>query len=107
MLRFAYEILRNENSGIIKLLALNGWVGFTDPHTGLDTRAYTASLVVTPEQFSAMNLQRVDPLAAFNALKGKSSGKLIDIIPIEPALNLKRTDSRFVDARAVLDPLRG
>ncbi len=54
---------------------------------------------------AALNLQHLDPLPAFQALKGKSSGKLIDIVPIEPTLNLKRSDSRFVDAKAVLDSL--
>ena len=105
MLRTSYEILRNRDSDVIKLLALNGWVDFIDPHTGQDTRAYTASLLVSPEQLAALNLQRIDPFAAFGNLKGRSSGKLIDIIPIEPALNLRRADSRFVDARAVLDAL--
>jgi restriction system protein len=105
MLRVAYEILRSDSFGTIKLLALNGWVDYIDPHTGRETRAYTASLVVTGEQMEAMNLHQVDPLAAFYALRGKSSGKLIEIIPIEPALNLKRTDSRFVDAKGVLDSL--
>lgn len=105
MLRTAYEILRNDGFGTIKLLALNGWIDYIDPHTGRETRAYTASLVLTAEQIAALHLQRVDALAAFHALKGKSSGKLIEIIPIEPTLNLKKNDSRFVDAKAVLDTL--
>ncbi len=105
ILRVAHEILRNNIPGVIKLLALNGWVSFTDPHTGLGTRAYTASILVTAEQLSSINLKKVDPLAAFLNLKGKSAGKLIDIIPIEPTLKLKKTDSRFIDARSVLDSL--
>lgn len=52
-----------------------------------------------------LKLEHVDALAAFHALKGKSSGKLIEIIPIEPTLNLKTNDARFVDAKAVLDSL--
>jgi len=105
MLRVAFEIFRNDDAQVIKLLALNGWVEFIDPQTGLDTRAYTASLLVKRDQVSGLNLSKIEPLVAFNALKGKSSGKLIEIIPIEPSLNLKRTDARFVEARAVLDSL--
>ena len=105
MLRVAYEICRNDGSETIKLLVLNGWVDFINPQTGLDTRAYTASLIANPKQITGLNLAKIDPLSAFNALKGKSSGKLIEIIPIEPSLNLKRTDARFVNARAVLDSL--
>jgi restriction endonuclease Mrr len=105
MLRVAYEILRSDPFDTIKLLVLNGWVDYLDPHTGRATRAYTASVVLTAEQVGALDLQHIDPLAAFQTLKGKSAGKLIEIVPIEPALNLKRTDSRFVDAKAVLDSL--
>jgi restriction system protein len=105
MLRAALEIFRNAESSVVQLLALNGWVSFHHPHTGLDTRAYTAALLVEREQIASLNLNRIDPLAAFQALKGKSAGKLIEIIPVEPALNMKRTDSRFVDARDVLDSL--
>ena len=105
MLRVAYEILRNDAFQTLKLLALNGWVDYIDPHTGHETRAYTSSLVLAGEQMSALNLRHLDPLAAFQTLKGKSSGKLIDIVPIEPTLNLKRSDSRFVDAKEVLNSL--
>jgi restriction system protein len=105
MLRAALEIFRNDESSVVQLLALNGWVSFHHPHTGLDTRAYTAALLVEREQIVSLNLNRIDPLAAFQALKGKSAGKLIEIIPTEPVLNMKRTDSRFVDAKDVLDSL--
>ena len=107
LLRLAYELFRNDNSGTIKLLVLNGWVNFDDPKTGINTRAYTASLMLERSQMESMNLRQVDPLAAFQTLKGKSAGKLIEIIPIEPTLNLKRADSRFVDAKAVLSTLDG
>lgn len=105
LLRAAFEIFRNAESSVVQLLALNGWVSFNHPQTGLDTRAYTAALLVEREQTVSLNLNRIDPLAAFQALKGKSAGKLIEIIPIEPALNMKRTDSRFVDAKDVLESL--
>jgi restriction system protein len=107
LLRVAFELFRNDASETIKLLVLNGWIKFHDPNTGIDTKAYTASLMVERHQIVSLNLKKVDPVAAFQALSGKSAGKLIDIIPIEPALNLKRTDSRFVDAKAVLHTLDG
>ncbi len=107
LLRFAYELFRNDDSETIGLLVLNGWVRFQDPNTGIDTKAYTASLMVERPQILYLNLRKVEPLAAFQKLNGKSAGKIIDIIPIEPSLNLKRTDSRFVDAKAVLNTLNG
>jgi restriction system protein len=103
LLRFGFEIARNDVSDTINLLVVNGWVRFLEPATGLETKAYTASLMVEPHQLAALNLKNVDPLAAFQNLHGKSAGRLIEIVPIEPALKLPTTDSRFVDAREILN----
>jgi hypothetical protein len=105
LLRVACEVLRNDDAEIIKLLVLNGWVRFDDPRTGVNRQAYTASLVVEPNQLASLNLNKIDPLAAFESLHGKSAGRLIEIIPIEPTLSLNRKDSRFVDAKEVLNVL--
>jgi restriction system protein len=105
LLRVACEVLRNDDAEIIKLLVLNGWVRFDDPRTGVNRKAYTASLVVEPNQLASLNLNKIDPLAAFDNLHGKSAGRLIEIIPIEPTLSLNRKDSRFVDAKEVLNVL--
>jgi restriction system protein len=105
LLRVAHELFLNDQAEIIKLLVLNGWVEFDDPSTGARTKAYTASLMVERDQVIALNLGKIDPLVAFDNLHGKSAGKLIEIIPIEPTLSLDRKDSRFVDAKAVLGSL--
>lgn len=105
LLRFAYEIFRNDDGQIVKLLVLNGWIKFDDPSTGINTKAYTASLMVERSQITGLNLQKIEPLAAFDSLHGKSAGRLVEIIPIEPTLSLNRKDSRFVDAKAVLGML--
>ena len=102
LLRIAYEVFRNDTDEIINLLVVNGWVKFDDPATGINTKAYTASLMVTREQIITLNLTKIDPLVAFDNLHGKSAGKLIEIIPIEPMLSLNRKDSRFVNAKEVL-----
>ncbi len=105
LLRTVYEVFRNDAGGSIDLLVVNGWVQFDDPATGKNTKAYTASLMVTRAQVTALNLAKIDPIVAFNNLHGKSAGKLIEIIPIEPVLSLNRTDSRFVNAKEVLKGL--
>ncbi len=103
LLRIGFEIARNDVSNTIKLLVLNGWVNYLEPATGFDTKAYTASLMAELYQLATLNIRNVDPIAAFQHLHGKSAGKLIEIVPIEPMLNLKRNDSRFVDAKDVLN----
>lgn len=105
LLRTAHEIFRNDLDKTINLLVVNGWVKFDDPRTGINTKAYTASLMVAREQMTALNLAKINPLLAFESLRGKSAGKLIEIIPIEPVLSLNRQDSRFVNAKEVLSAL--
>jgi restriction system protein len=105
LLRIASEVFRNDTDEIIKLLVVNGWVKFDDPATGVNTKAYTASLMVERDQIVTLNLSKIDPLVAFDNLHGKSAGRLIEIIPIEPMLSLNRKDSRFVDAKEVLSGL--
>jgi restriction system protein len=73
--------------------------------TGINTKAYTASLMVASDQITTLNLTKIDPLVAFDNLHGKSAGRLIEIIPIEPMLSLNRKDSRFVNAKEVLKGL--
>jgi Restriction endonuclease len=102
LLRTAYEVFRNDTDGTIKLLVVNGWVKFDDPATGTNRKAYTASLMVERGQITALNLTKIDPIMAFSNLHGKSAGRLVEIIPIEPVLSLNRNDSRFVNAREVL-----
>lgn len=105
LLRAAYEIFRNDISDSVNLLVLNGWVSFDDPATGVNTKAYTASLMIERGQITGLNLAKIDPIIAFNNLHGKSAGKLVEIIPIEPVLSLNRRDSRFVNAKEVLSGL--
>lgn len=105
ILRTAYEIFRNDDAGVIKLLVVNGWVEFDDPSTGNKARTYTASLAVTKKQIVDLNLEKIDPIFAFSNLKGKSAGKLIDIIPVTPVMSLDRKDKRFIETKEVLGKL--
>ena len=105
ILRVAFEIFRNDKNKVINLLAINGRVEYDDPATGNKTKTYTSSLVCNREQILALNLSKLDPLAAFLNLKGKTSGTIIDIIPITPTLTLNREDRRFIDTREVLETL--
>lgn len=105
VLRTAYEIFVNDVSGVIKLLVVNGWVEFNDPKTGMRTKTYTASLVVEKSQMDGMILSKLDPVSAFSNLKGKSAGKLIDIIPVSPIMSLDRKDKRFIETKDVLNKL--
>lgn len=103
MLRVAYEIFVNDESGTIKLLVLNGWVEYDNPATGKRAKTYTSSLGVTRDQILKLTLSKLDPHVAFVTLKGKSAGALIDIIPITPTMSLNRKDKRFIETREILN----
>ncbi len=105
MLRYAYDVFVSDSENKISLLVVNGWVEYDNPATGLKTRTYTSSLVVEREQILAINLEKLDPIVAFANLKGKSAGKLIDIIPVTPVMTLNTKDKRFIDTKEVLDKL--
>jgi Restriction endonuclease len=105
ILRIAYEIFRADSLQKIKILVVNGWIEFDDPSTGAHTETYTASLMVGRGQILGLTLQKLEPLVAFTALKGKSAGKLVEVVPIIPTLSLNRSDSRFVDSKEVLNTL--
>jgi restriction system protein len=105
ILRIAYEIMRNDTANTIKLLVVNGWVEYNNPATGLLTRAYTSSLAVNHSQIDNLNLSLIEPLTAFQSLKGKSAGTLIDIIPISPLLSLDKNDKRIIQTKEVIDNL--
>ena len=53
-----------------------------------------------------LNLEKLNPLLAFLNLKGKSAGKLVEVIPITPVLSLNRKDSRFIEPKTILNELR-
>lgn len=105
ILRIAFEVFRNDSSNAIKLLVVNGWVEYDDPATGVKAKTYTASLAVEKNQIINLNLPKLEPLSAFTALKGKSAGRLIDIIPVSPLLSLDRKDKRFIETKEVLNKL--
>lgn len=105
ILRVAYEIFKNDPNEIIKLLVVNWWIEYDNPATWINTKTYTASLVVNREQILNLNLEKLDPISAFSNLKWKSAWTLIDIIPITPTMSLNKKDKRFIETKEVLNNL--
>jgi len=100
-LRLAAEIVRLDDEGIVKAVAINGWADYTEKATGQRKRAYCASIFATKEQVLALNLSALDPVDAFAALKGVAARSL-ELTPVAPILRLDMNDPRFVDAKEVL-----
>lgn len=105
-LRLASELARLDTDGIVKAVAINGWADYTEKATGQRKRAYCASLFATKEQMTALNLRALDPVEAFNALKGIFARSL-ELTPIAPVVRLDTNDKRFVDGKEVLGNMAG
>lgn len=105
-LRLACELARLDTDGIVKAAAINGWADYTEKATGQRKKAYCASLFATKEQLVALNLRDLDPIEAFNALKGIFARSL-ELTPIAPVIRMDTSDKRFVDGREVLGNMAG
>ena len=100
-LRLATELAQLDTENIVKTIVINGWADYAEKSTGQTKRAYCSSLFAYKEQILALNLQALDPIAAFAALKGVAA-RNIEITPIAPILRLDTNDSKFVDSKEVL-----
>jgi restriction system protein len=100
-LRLAAELARLDTENIVKAIVINGWADYVEKSTGQTKRAYCSSLFAYKEQILGLNLQALDPIAAFSALKGITASN-IEITPIAPILCIDTNDSRFVDSKEVL-----
>jgi restriction system protein len=103
-LRLACEVARLDLFDQIEAIVVNGWANYTEKSTGQTKRAYCSSLFSKKSELMGINLAAVDPAAAFAALKGVGARSL-DLVPIAPVLKLNKEDSRFVDAKEILEKL--
>lgn len=105
-LRLATEIVRLDDQGIIRAIAINGWAHYVEKSTGQRKLAYCASLFATKDQLTKIDISAVDPIVAFGALKGVAARSL-ELTPVAPILRLDMSDPRFVDAKEVLSKMSG
>jgi restriction system protein len=101
-LRLASEIALIDTDHIVKAIAVNGWADYIEKATGQEKRAYCASLFALKNQIDGLNLSALDPVVAFQKLKGVASLTSLELTPIAPVIRLDTTDPRFVDPKDVL-----
>ncbi|MBX6754813.1 MAG: restriction endonuclease [Thermorudis peleae] len=104
-LRTIHEIFESDYPNYIEVVVFNGWVQTVDPATGHDVIRYIISVRADREQFSRIDLARVDPKATVRALKGLVAGALFDLSPVRPIIEMTREDPRFIEAREILEGL--
>lgn len=101
-LRTIHEVFESVYIPHMLSALFNGWVEGTDASTGNDFRSCILSVQATREAFEKINLEKVDPKECFRALKGIHAGPLANLAPVKPIMEIKRTDSRFIESREIL-----
>lgn len=104
-LRTIREIYSADTASTVAAVVFNGWVKYLNPATGTETRACIMSLQAGREEFSKIDLAKVEPKACFRALKGVGSSQLNAVAPVQPVLQLNKEDSRFVASIDVVTKL--
>lgn len=97
-----YNAFIVDDIGVAKSLIYNGFVLDYNPITGNLERNLILSIFIDKETFSKINIEHVDPRKCFKALKGISAAKLIDLVPVQPILQIDKTDHRFIDSKDIL-----
>jgi len=97
-LRTIHEIFEADSVNAIEAVSFNGWVKSINKATGKEENNCILTIQVKKDEFLEINLSQIDPKISFKKLKGVSSSKLSSLTPVQPILQLSKTDKRFVDS---------
>lgn len=104
-LRTLHELFEADTKCHIQKILLNGFSTCIDKGTGRDVRAPIMSILVSRDQFLAIDLTRIDPKVCFKSLKGVSAASLASLAPIAPIMELNKSDRRFVEGRSAANDI--
>ena len=90
-----------DTTRLAKSIVYNGFVEDYSPRTGQLERNLILSLMIDRDTFSGIDISHVDPKKCFKSLKGVSAAKLIDIVPVQPVLQINKEDHRFIESKDV------
>lgn len=104
-LRTIHEIFEAFYIPHVETVIFNGWVDYIDEATGQNCSSCIISLQTSKEEFEKINLELVDYKKCVQNLKGLFAGKLINLAPVKPILDIDKNDSRFIEAKEILSNL--
>ena len=96
-LRTIHEIFEADTANAIEFVSFNGWVNAINRATGQRENNCILSIQAKKLEFIEIDLAHVDPKTCFKKFKGIGSSKLSGLTPIQPILEISRTDKRFVN----------
>ena len=105
MLRVMREVVLADEINAFRAVAVNGWMSFKDKATGQQRSEYLMSVYAKSDQIRAIDFVNVDPKTCFKGLKGISSPRPSQCVPIAPVIMFDKNDRRIVPGRDVIDVL--
>jgi restriction system protein len=96
-LRTLHELFEADAANALHAIIFNGWVNSINKATGKSENKCIVSIQAPKEVFLEIELGNVDPKACFKSLKGVASTKLASLTPIQPILQITKTDKRIVE----------
>ena len=102
-LRTIHEIFESTSEDIIEMVVFNGFVTGIDKSNGKEFTNCIISLQVNRKEFEDINLENIEPKECVRALKGLFAGKLAQLAPVKPIMNLDKEDRRFIESKEILD----
>ena len=104
-LRTIHELFEADVVDAIDTIVFNGWVNELNKATGKKSNNCILSLQVRKEEFVSINLANIDVKVCFKNLKGVCASKLIGMTPVQPLIQINKSDKRFVSSYEVVNKL--
>ena len=100
-LRSIHELFTADSINAFEAISFNGWVRAINKATGNEEVTCILSIQIKKEDFKKINIENVDPKACFKSFKGVGSSDLSGLSAIQPIIQTRKKDKRFVDSHSV------
>ena len=107
VLRLLWEAVQIDDAAKVRLVCCNGSVAYDDPATGRRREDVIMSIAAKPDEVRNLLLDRLDPEQCFKKMRGVAAPRLIDLVPVAPAISFNKADARFVEGKDVLHSVSG
>jgi len=104
-LRTIHELFEADTINALSTVSFNGWVNSINKATGKQENKCILSIQAQKEAFLEIELEHIEPKACFKSLKGVASSKLASLTPIQPILQISKSDKRIVEGYDVAHTL--
>jgi restriction system protein len=104
-LRCLHEIFAADRLNQIDVVALNGYVTTIDSSTGRTVQPYLISVRTSRDEFSELELAKVEPISCLKRLSAAISRSPSELVAVKPIVDINMVDPRFIQEQEVLSTL--